>query len=206
MPITYPITLPSAVGPRSVRITPRNVVGGSVSPFTGEQQTYQHQGQWWELEIGWGPLPAGIADDLCAAILSLSGRYGTFLFGDPMRATPRGIATGTPLVMGAAQTGQALITDGWTAGVTGILKAGDYLQLGTGSTARLHRVMQDANSNGSGQATFDIWPRLRSSPADNAAITVSNCKGVFRLAANDVGWMLEDVKTNGIVLPAIEAL
>ena len=35
----------------------------------------------------------------------------------------------------AHQTGAALITDGWTASQTGILKAGDWLQLGSGSTA-----------------------------------------------------------------------
>ncbi len=68
--------------------------------------------------------------------------------GDPVNTSPRGAATGTPLVKGASQTGNTLTTDGWTTGVTGILKAGDWIQLGTGSTSTLHKLQQAADSDG----------------------------------------------------------
>ena len=116
------------------------------------------------------------AEQLIAFMLKLNGTYGTFTLGDPLNTSPRGVGTGTPLVNGGSQTGNSLVTDGWTSGQTGILKAGDWIQLGSGSTSRLYKILSDANSNGSGQATFDIWPNLRSSPADNAAITVSSPK------------------------------
>jgi hypothetical protein len=46
--------------------------------------------------------------------------------------------------------------------------------------------LSDHNTNASGQTTLDIWPRLRESPADNAAIITSNTVGLFRLADSEV--------------------
>jgi hypothetical protein len=116
------------------------------------------------------------------------------------------VATGTPVINGASQTGSELITDGWTADTTGILKAGDYIQLGTGSTARLYKVLDDVDSDGSGNATFDIWPNLRSSPDDNATITVSNCKSVFRLTTNVTDISINQASIYGLTFGAVEAL
>src|SRR3954463_10292223 len=140
-----------------------------------------------------------------AALRSLDGPVGTFYLGDTAWKTPRGTATGTPLVNGASQTGEDLATDGWTASVTGILKAGDWIQLGTGSSARLYMVMVDANSNGSGQATLTIRPKLRSSPGDNSAIVTNSPVGVFRLAVAP-GWTLDRAKVaQGLSFVAVEA-
>jgi len=137
-----------------------------------------------------------------AWFLSLNGMEGTFWLTPSLDATARGVATGTPLVNGASQTGQSLVTDGWTISQTGILKAGDWFQLGN----YLYNVMQDADSDGTGNATFDIWPDLRSAPADNDALTVSSPKGLFRLidippvpyTVNQLG--------EGIQFQAIEAI
>jgi hypothetical protein len=43
-------------------------------------------------------------------------------------------------------------------------------------------------SNSSGAANFDIWPALKSSPADNTAILYTNTVGVFKLDSNANGW------------------
>ena len=207
MSIAYPLALPAAAGLGGLRITPRAVVGVSVSPFTGQQQVYAHQGQWWEAELR---LPEYLTRDegeqWAAFVTALNGRQGTFLAGDPAGKTPRGAATGTPLVNGAGQSGLTLATDGWTPSTSGILKAGDWIQIGAGATARLHKVVQDASSNGVGQASLEIWPRLRYSPADNAALAVSNTVGQWRLAANDVGWDIRPPSLFGLVIPCVEAL
>ena len=113
-------------------------------------------------------------------ILALMGQKGTFLLGDPLAKIPRGLASGNPLVNGANQIGNTLITDGWTASISGILLAGDYIQINN----RLYKVLQDVTSDGSGNATLEIWPRLAASPADNEYIVTYDCKGVFRLAEN----------------------
>jgi len=205
MSISYPVSFPN-LGIKSMTIRARSVVGISSSPFTFQQQVYQHAGQMWEAEITMPPMKREDAEQLIAFMLKLNGTYGTFTLGDPLNTSPRGIGTGTPLVNGGSQTGNSLVTDGWTANQTGILKAGDWIQLGSGSTSRLYKILSDANSNGSGQATFDIWPNLRSSPADNATITVSSPKGLWRLSSNDMPYTIDEASFYGITLACMEAL
>jgi hypothetical protein len=96
--------------------------------------------------------------------------------------------------------------DGLPASATGYLKAGDYIQLGTGATSRLYKVLEDVNSNGSGQATLNLWPDLRSSPANDATVVVSNAKGLFRLAQNDASWTIGNDGFYSITFSAVEAL
>jgi hypothetical protein len=206
MAITYPVTFPTTPGIARLRITPRSVVSMSQSPFTGQQQVYKHQGQWWEAEVTLPAMTRAEAESIVAFLLSLDGSYGTFTMGDPIGTSPRGIGTGTPLVKGAAQTGQDLLTDGWTANQTGILKAGDWIQLGTGSSTKLYKVLVDTNSNASGEATLTLFPKLRSSPSDNQAIYVNNTKGLWRLAAKEMPYEVNEASIYGITFACIEAL
>lgn len=206
MPISYPLSLPTNKGLAKIRLTANNVVGVSQSPFTAKQQVYKYTGQFWEAEINLPPMKRADAEYWISFLLKLNGQYGTFLLGDPNGTTARGVATGTPLVNGGSQTGNELITDGWTNSVTGILKAGDYIQLGAGATAQLYKVLDDVNSNGSGQATLTLWPDLRSAPSDNATITVSNTKGLFRLSSNQQAWDINEATFYGMTFAAREAL
>jgi hypothetical protein len=206
MTISYPVSMPSSPALAQVRFTARSTVGVAVSPFTGQQQVYAHAGQWWEAEVTLPPMTRAQAEPWIGFLMSLRGREGTFLMGDPLGIAVRGVGTGTPLVKGAGQTGQTLVTDGWTISQTGILKAGDWMQIGSGSSQRLYRVVQDANSDGSGNATFDLWPRLRESPADNAPLTLASTKGVWRLATNDVGYEERASLYQGFTFAAVEAI
>lgn len=202
MTITYPISFPATPG--FTRFQPRHTaaVAVSASPFSFEQQVHAHQGQMWMFDVETAHMDRALGEQWVAALMSLNGRQGTFYLSDPTGATPRGVATGTPLINGAGQTGQTITTDGWTNSVTGILRAGDYIQIGS----YLHKVLVDANSNGSGQATLEIWPRLRASPADNATIVVSACKGVFRLASNEMGYQILPPAIYRVAFSAVEAL
>lgn len=109
-----------------------------------------------------------LAAQWIAFFLNLQGSFGAFNAYDPDRQTPRGVATGTPLVKNGSQTGSSLTTDGWTASVPGIMKAGDYFSV----NGELKQLTADAASDGSGNATLSFKPPLRSSPADNAPLTV----------------------------------
>lgn len=206
---SYPLNLPTQTGIRSVRMIARDSVGVSSSPFTFSQQVFRHQGQIWEADITLPPMKRDDAEYWASFMLRLRGQYGTFLLGDPNAATPRGSASstpGTPVVNGASQTGDNLNVDGLPASVNGYLKAGDYIQLGSGASARLHKVLEDVNSDGSGEATLNIWPALRTSPADDATVTVSNAKGVFRLTSNENTWNISENSIYGITFGAVEAL
>jgi len=203
--ITYPISLPSTPAFQQITLKPRSAVSSSVSPMTFTPQTYVWGGQVWFADVSLPPMKRATAEAWVAAIVSLNGLEGSFLLGDTANKSPRGVGTGTPLVNGAGQTGYDLATDGWTISQTGILKAGDWIQLGTGTSSRLYKVMADANSNGSGQATLTLWPKLRSSPADNAAIVVTWPKGKFMLAG-DFDWSMDALKTYGLSFQAVEDL
>ena len=96
--------------------------------------------------------------------------------------------------------------DGATASQTGYLKAGDYIQLSSGVTAKFHKVLQDANSDGSGNVTLTIFPDLRTSPTDNSTVVVTNAKGVFRLNDNVVNWNVNEASIYGITFGAVESL
>lgn len=201
MTITYPITFPtSELTVNGLRVRPRSAVARTESQFSFQDDVTDWGGQMWEIA---GSLPLMTRAQAAAYVtfmLKLNGKKGTFLFPIP-DATPRGVATGTPLVKGGGQTGNSLIIDGFTNGVTGILKAGDWFNLGSGSSTRLHMVLDDVNSNGSGEVTVDIWPSLRESPSDNAAVTLTNCKLLSRLKS-DVGY---DIDINKHYLLEFEA-
>jgi hypothetical protein len=206
MAITYPLALPAAAKVRSATITMLDVVGVGESPYTLTQETFVHAGRRWAMQMQFVPKRRAEAEDCVAWLAALCGRFGTFLAGDPIGAEPRGIATGTPLVKGANQTGGTLITDGWTISTTGIMKAGDWVQLGTGADSRLHKVLQDANSDGSGNATLELWPGPRTAPADNAALIVRNTVGLWRLASNSRSYDIGLAQIIGIGFDCVEAL
>lgn len=206
MAITYPLALPTHTGVASVRLRAQDIVTMNMSPFSGVQQVYKYSGQYWEADISLPPMKREDAEYWMTFFMKLGNQYGTFLMGDPNGATARGVATGTPVVNGGGQTGYELVTDGWTPDTTGILKAGDYFQLGTGENSRLYKVLDDVDSDGSGNATFDIWPNLRSSPADNASIIVSNPKSVFRLTTPAAEINVNQASIYGMTFGAIEAL
>lgn len=206
---SYPLNFPTAIGIASVRMTAKSVVGVAASPFTFSQQVFRHPGERFEADIVLPAMNRAEAEEFNAFRLRLRGQFGTFLFGDPAAATPRGSAAstpGTPVVNGADQTGDSLAIDGLPTSATGYLKAGDYIQLGTGASSQLYKVLEDADTNASGEATLNIFPALRSSPGDGATVTVSNAKGVFRLASNEMAWDVNEALIYGITLGAVEAL
>ncbi len=208
MTIIWPITLPTD-GIAKESPAPATKVAALTSEFTFATQVQQHAGYRWVFNIALTPglkVGDGVYEQWHAALLQLNGQAGTCYYGPGYRSTARGIATGTPRVKGARQTGSELITDGWTISQTGIMKQMDFFTLGTGTSTRLHTVTVNANSNGSGDATLDIWPPLRESPANNAALDVSAPKGVFRLASNVMAANIDQALFMGMSFTLVEAL
>lgn len=171
---------------------PRTKQPASVSPFSvpGPLISHGHSGKDQRratLQIGrswtetWPPLRADDAD--VQALLTFIRRH--WASGDSFTIAhlatpgsgldPNGAGGGTPVVNGASQTGTSLVTDGWSTGVTDVVKTGDVIKI-SGLTP-LYEITADANSDGSGNATLSIYPSIPtgSSPADNAPITRSGC-------------------------------
>lgn len=203
---TYPLTFPS-IGITSSRFRLSRATSKSTSPFTGEEQVYRWSGEWWSGEVSFIPMRMNEANAVKAFLAEMRGQYGTFLYGDPDNlALGNQGAGGTVTVNGADQTGNTLTVDGMTVSTTGILKAGDYFQLGTGTSARLYMVTQDLDSDGSGEGTITFEPALRTSPADNDTVVVSSPKGAFRLAENIAEWRSDKSSIHEMTISFREAL
>lgn len=205
----YPLAFPTHTGIAQIRLIARDAIGISTSPFNFKQQVYRHPGQRWEADISLPPMSREDAETWAAFLLRLRGQYGTFFLGDPANATPRGSAAtapGSPLVKGANQTGDELIIDGIPTSGSDYLKAGDYIQLGSGVDSRLHKVLEDVPIDGSGEATLNLWPQVRTAPLDNAGVVVEGAQGAFRLSANETSWDINNATIYGITFGAVEAL
>lgn len=177
MAITYPLEFPAGLYPRSIEWKAENSVTYTESPFSKKLKIYDYGGKRWRATVTLPVMKLPNARRWIAWFLSLNGIEGTFYLKPSLESSASGSAQGTPLVKGAGQTGQSLETDGWDASQSLALMAGDWIQLGDS----LYRVLQDVASDGSGNATIDIWPGLRASPSDNAPLIVNDTKGLFRL-------------------------
>lgn len=199
MAITFPVDLPDT-NIASLDLRMRSVVAVSENPFNGDQQIQEYYGGRWEISVGLGLMDRERAAPWIGFFAALRGQRGTFTLGSYVQQTPQGTAGGTPLVDGGSQTGYSLVTDGWNNLET-VLKAGDFIQIDTS----LYQVAQDVTSNGSGQATIELWPNLRGH-ADNSSIITTAPTGVFRLDNNNVTYSELSNKLFSISFSAIEAL
>jgi hypothetical protein len=191
-------TAPTDIGFAQITLSAMNAVATSESPFTYKQQVVQHVGQAWKASVTIPPVRRDLGEPWVAFLLSLQGPVHTFLLGDPNCTEPRGTAINSSMTAtgtAGASSVTLTISDGTT------LKAGDYIQLGTASTSKLHKVLADVSATGS----VDIWPNLKDTYS-GSAVTVDNAKGVFRLTSNVQDWQIGNSSTYGISFEAVEVI
>ena len=193
MSITYPLALPTSIGIADITLSANNAVAISQSPFTFQQQIIRHPGQRWMASVTIPPVRRDLAEPWIAFLLALNGPVGTFLLGDPNGKAPQGTATSATITGTAGSSGPTIT-------MTGTLLAGDYIQVGSGATATLHKVLQDRDGTG----VVDIWPALRSDVTD-ATVTLTNTVGRFRLSGNQQSFNINDASIYGISFDAVEA-
>ena len=194
MALNYPLSTPTTIGIESIELRAVNAVAVSQSPFTYKQQVISHGGQKWEASVTIPSVHRDKAAEWKALLVGLRGQVGTFLLGDPDYATPQGTVSSCTLTGNAGDEAVSVV-------MTGTLKAGDYIQLGSGSSAKLHQVLLDQDGDGS----LEIWPSLRSDYA-GATVVFNNPKGVFRLSNNVTSWSINNASIYGISFEAVEAL
>ena len=173
------------------------------SPFNDYITTAQRIGSFWVGSYTLAPMKATNDDGKAwqAFLMKLDGMSGRFYAFDPDRRTPSGVATGTPVVSGAGQKGFQLQTSGWTVSQTNILKIGDYIEVNN----ELKMIVDNVNSDGSGNALITFAPELRSSPPDGESITVTSPKGIFMLTDASQVWSSDKSKVLSITLNFREA-
>ncbi|WP_304189323.1 hypothetical protein [Lentibacter algarum] len=205
MAISYPLSLPTHTGIAQVEFRTTNAVAYSRSPFTFAGQAHAYAGQMWAADVSLPPMHRADAERWVAWLISLKGQLGTFYLGDPLGASSRGLAStflGTPVITN--QAGGTISVTGASASKTGWLLAGDYIQIGTGSSATLHKVLQDANTNAGGSASLEVWPHVRGTRS--GSIAASDAVGNFRLSSNETSWSVNNASIYGISFSAMEAV
>jgi hypothetical protein len=157
-----PLTLVQALERRLVSAT-----AVATSPFTGTEQVQDWGGEWWEYGIEMARMNGRDGRQLSAFLTALGGPRGRFLFRDPTIRQP-GLSF-IPMVSGVGQSGGTLNTSGWPASSTALF-AGDFFSLGSDQQTRLYQLTADVVSDAAGLATLAFVPKLRSAPADGAAL------------------------------------
>jgi len=188
------LSTPTSIGIAEITLRARNAVAISESPFSFNQQIIRHAGQRWEADVTIPPLRRDLIAPWLAMLMSLRGQFGTFLLGDPDYTEPQGTAT-SATVSGTAGS------ETLTFAMTGTLLAGDYVQIGSGSSARLYRLLEDRSGNG----TAEVWPALRAAYSSTPA-TLTNPQGVFRLATPATEWGINNNNAYGLSFSAVEVI
>ncbi len=67
-------------------------------------------------------------------------------------------------------------------------------------------VTADCTSNGTGQATVEIEPPLKSALANDSSINYTNTQAIIRMDSNELTWNADKVSLYGISFSCSEAL
>ena len=173
------------VGIQSMTMRLRSATSVSTSPFTFDQQTYQHQGVRWEAEVSLPPMSRADAKQVEAFFASLRGQGQTFTLGNPLHNIT---ATGT--ITSGSQNATTV-----TGTVTGA-SAGDYFEVGSA----LYIITEV------GVSTFDIMPPLRNAITTSTTLDFSLPKGTWRLASNEIEWSINEASLYGFTFACVEAI
>lgn len=172
------------------------------SPLTGSVQTVELPGAAWTVQLTFNNLTREQMRIMAAFLVRLRGQANRFTVYNHSHPTPLGVATGSPKVAGASQTGTTLLTTGWTPATIGILLAGDYIGVG----GKLKMVVADANSDATGNASLLIEPPISPgmAPIDLSDIVVVNPTCTMMLDANTVKWSTQPPLTSSFSIGAVE--
>ncbi|MEK7952792.1 hypothetical protein [Luteolibacter soli] len=159
--------------------------GLAESPFSGQAQAQRGQLERWSFVMKVRRLNRREAQVAEGFFLMLEAPFGLFRMPDPARRKPLGKATGNPILTAAATPGDRTISvSGFTPNVPGILKAGDWVQVGD----QLSKVRADVNSSATGTATISLWPKIMRTVPDETPLIVRDAIGVFRFTSQAPEW------------------
>ena len=173
------------VGFTSMTMRLRSATAISSSPFTYDQQVYQHQGVCWEAEVTLPPLKRSEAKEVEAFFAALRGQGGTFTMGNPLHDTN---ATGT-ITSGTRNATTVTATVGGA-------EVGDYFE--TNGVLYIITAI--------GDSTIDIMPPLRTAISSATIMDFTLPKGSWRLASNEIEWNINRASLYGFTFACVEAI
>lgn len=187
MPLAFP-----SVGIKNIEMRLKRAIAVSESPFSYEQQVYEHQGARWECEVTLSPLSYAEARSVEAFIIGLKGQSGTFTFGHPLHNT-----TGASVGLGSNAGIRATQIIGGAN--SSAVSAGTYFQLGD----YLYIATEDKAQGGN---ALKFEPPLRQAISAGTACDFTLPKSLWRMASNDIGWKTDTASIYGFTFAFVEAL
>lgn len=208
--VTFPIDLPTSPGLIQSTFIPITNEKKTVSPLSRKQKVLSFDGDHWDLSFTLPLMSRVQAAPWQGKIASLRGSFGTFTWFDRYQTDILGTANSTAVVNGAAQVGSILNVSGVGASKTGVFLEGDKISFPvTGGNPELKIVLEDVDSNVSGQSAVPIWPPIINSPPHAGAINIGSANaapvGVFRLVS-PVPFPVTGIGNYEIAVAATEAL
>jgi hypothetical protein len=206
---SYPLEMPTTPNFIQSNFGLQRFVSVGASPYTGYQQAHEWPFANWQATLTLPPMNRTQAREWQAFFMKLHGRKGSFLLGDPDAKNPTGnIDAGrTVLTTAAVAVGSYDVPlDGLGVSITSAFRKGDYIQFGSGSTAKLHMIVANSSSDEYGAATVTVEPAIKVALSDNSPVTYVSPQGVFRLTDNLSSWDANNIGIYGISFSCNEVL
>ena len=179
----------------------RRAVAVSESPFTGATQVQKYAKAQWYATLSLPPMKRSQAVEWQSFFMQLEGKANTFLLGDPDAKTVMGGNAPTSIsVTSSAAIGATSVS--LTIGSGKKLNKGSYLQFGTGSSSRLHMIVDDNTGN----RAVTIQPPLKDAITTGTTVTFASARGLFRMDTNELTWSANELSNYGITFSCSEAL
>lgn len=148
----------------------------SSESIAGRVQVRALSSQKWTFTVEFPPMDFSEYGGVNAFLIKQRGRLESFQIVLPVISDASGSATGSPTVNGSISIGATSFT---VAGLTGTLKAGDFIKFA--SHSKVYMMTEDRA--GAGTVTFE--PSLVATVSNGSALTYNNVPFTVRLA-NDV--------------------
>ena len=204
---TYPLSVPTSPYYSKSSWALQRKTAISVSPFSGAQQVFEYDYALWTVSLTLPPMKRSDAANWQSFILKLHGRKGTFLLGDPDARTPTGTISGSVTLGANIAVGDFTISISTSQNsLANAFRAGDYIQLGSAGTSKLHMIVDDVNTDSSGDANINIEPAIKTAVTSGNTVVYNNPKGLFRMQNPQIDWDADEVSKYGISFSAVEAL
>ena len=167
---------------------------------SGKMFSVQVDGQRFKFSATYPPMKRATFAPVLAFIMKQRSQKETFQIALPDLKNAKGDVSGTVLVNGSHSAGDTTID---VDGMTGTLKAGDFVKFG-GDT-KVYMVVSDAIAS-AGSATLTIEPPLRSALSDDASVTYDAVEFTVRLTSDIQEFNTGDLDLYRFEVDFIEAL
>jgi hypothetical protein len=166
------------------------------SPQAGVTQAVTYGSPRWTVSLEIDRSREASAGSAKALLMQLRGQINQLALWDIARPTPLGTISGSATLSGNHLVGATTIS---LSGVSGTVKKGDWLGVGSGQTRQLVMVVADSNAN-----SVTIEPPLRFSQSSGTSVVYNKPTALFRLSTARQGWDSSGIYLENLTLDLIE--